>query len=147
MVVLTVFSLAMVSDFWSPILVTQHSHLTHHLFTLITFISFHLCVKIYYRLLNFVLIIMFSVLLMRIAFTYLIYILAHFFIKDNVGMAFTKYQPSHHVCMLFLPPMALRLSGIVDMGILPLKSCPTCVPTTCYLPILNFNHPFVIDVL
>src|SRR3954464_11975655 len=113
MVVMTVFSLAMVSDFRSPILVTQHSHLVHHLFTLITFMSFHLCVKTYYRLLNSVLITIFFVLLMRIAFTYLIYILVHFFIKDNVGMAFTKYQYSHHVCMLFQPPIALRLSGNV----------------------------------
>src|SRR3954466_5124381 len=123
--VLTVFSLAMVSDFRSPILVTQHSHLAHHLFTLITFMLFHLCVKTYYQLLNSMLITMFSVLLMRIAFTYLIYILAHFFIKDNVGMAFTKYQHSHHVCMLFMHPIALRLSSTVDLGILPLKSCPT----------------------
>src|SRR3954463_5888337 len=125
MVILTAFSLAMVSDFRSPILVTQHSHLAHHLFTLITFMSFHLCVKTYYRLLNSVLITMFSVLLMRTAFTYLIYILAHFFIEDNVGMAFTKYQHSHHVCMLFRPPIVLRLSGTDDLGILPLKSCPT----------------------
>src|SRR3954469_12903739 len=114
-VVLTVFSLAMVSDFRSPILVTQHSHLAHHLFTLITFMSFHLCAKTYYRLLNSVLITMFSVLLMRIAFTYLIYILSNFFIKENVRMAFTKYQHFHHVCMLFLPPIALRLSGTIDL--------------------------------
>src|SRR3954470_11487192 len=115
----------MVSNFWSPMLVTQHSHLAHHLFTLIMFTSFHICAITYYRLLNSVLITMFSVLLMRIAFTFLIYILAHFFIKDNVGMAFTKYQHSHHNCLLFLPPIALRLSGTVDLGILPLKSCPT----------------------
>src|SRR4051812_24777127 len=124
-VVLTVFSLAMVSDFRSPILVTQHSHLAHHLFTLITFISFHLCVKTYYRLLNFALITMFFVLLMRVAFTYLISIRAHFFIKANVGMTFTKYQQSHHVFRLFLPPIALHLSRTVDLGILPPKSCPT----------------------
>src|SRR2546430_15450800 len=124
-VVLTVLSLAMMSDFRSPILVTQHSHLAHHPFTLIMFMSFHLCAKTYYRLLNFVLITMFSVLLMRIAFTYLIYILVHFFIKDNVGMAFIKYQHFHHVCRLFLPPIALRLCGTVDFGILPPKSCPT----------------------
>src|SRR4051812_41519719 len=115
----------MVTNFRSPILATQHSRMAHHLFTLITFILFHLCVKMYYRLLNSVLITMFSVLLMRIAFIYLIYILAHFFIKDNVGMAFTKYQPSHHVCMLFLPPIALHLSGTIALGIIPLKSCPT----------------------
>src|SRR3954462_14358171 len=115
----------MESDFRSPILVTQHSHLAHHLFTLKTFMSFHLCVKTYYRSLNSVLITTFFVILMRIAFTNLIYILALFFIKDNVGMAFTKYQHSHHVCMLFRPPIALRLSGTVDLGILPLKSCPT----------------------
>src|SRR4051812_9223731 len=118
-VVLIVFSLAMVSDFRSPILVTQHSHSAHHLFILITFMSFHLCVKTYYRLLNFVLITMFSVLLMRIAFIYLIYTLAHFFIKDNVGMAFTKYLHYHHVCRLFLPSTALRLSGTIDLGIPP----------------------------
>lgn len=103
----------------------------------LNYICHPFCVKTYYPLLNFVLIIMFCALLILITFVYLISPIVLASIRVNVRMVSTRYLLFHLVFMLHLSPTTYYRSDIVVVVIHLKNSCHSYVQLNFYLVCLN----------